>query len=269
MGLGGYAISQDASGAEFDTDRYGSDIREINLREGEGYQVCAQACMDEPQCQAWTWVPTGVQTHDGPNCWLKGDSPETGRVAGLVSGLRGRGLIQTAATPVSTGSGNGSWSQGGTSGQMSTTTDPQLVLFDGDNFQGRGLRLDRDASNLHLETLEFGDHTWSLAANGRWEVCEHIEFDGECRVYEGDHAQLADFGGTISSVRYLGPGAPSRILNPASGSMAGQVAGQADQTGPRQPGIIESAAERAARVAAEEAERRAHDRIREGIGRIF
>lgn len=263
--LGGAALSQD--GVEFDTDRYGGDYRELNLRPGEDYQVCAQACVDDQRCVAWTWVPQGAQRAEGPNCWLKDSVSDASQQSGLVSGMRGFGVARVSATADSTGAVTAT-------GAAPATQTPRLVLFEGDGFAGRSVTFDRDVANLHIESLEFGDATWSLAAEGRWALCEHVDFGGECRTFEGDHAGLQDWGGTISSARYLGPGASSQVINGSTDSGAGGVTGgDSGWTGAggseRRPGVVESAAERAARVAAEEAESRVHDRIREGIGRIF
>jgi hypothetical protein len=244
FGLGGAALSQE--GVLFDTDLYGNDYREVNLRPGEGYEVCARACADDERCEAWTWVPQGSQRAEGPNCWLKDGVPEAGTQATLVSGLRGAGV-----TPVSS-----------TQSAVTPAQTPRLALFGDDAFGGRSITLDRDNENLHVEALDFGDATWSLAAQGRWLLCEDVNYEGECRTYEGDHSSLQDWGGTISSARYLGPGAESRVL-------AGTGSDPRRGRGDRQPGVVESAAQRAARVAADEVERQAHDRIREGIGRIF
>lgn len=155
---------------------------------------------------------------------------------------------------------------GGSGGGRQGGQTARLVLFDDNNFGGRSISLDRDTASLHTQALEFGDATFSLAAEGRWSVCEHVDYGGECRIVEGDQADLQDFGGTISSVRYLGPGASSQVL--AGGGRSGEGRSRGGDRG-GQSGAVESAAERAARVAAEEAERRVHDRIREGIGRIF
>ncbi len=350
----GGATSQ--PGVEFDTDRLGGDFRLVELRPGDTYQQCAQACVDDAQCLAWTWVPQGSQRAEGPNCWLKDQVNDRGRQSGLVSGLRGYGVEPPRQSPSraarivlfegddfggrsldlngdisnlhrgDVGFGDSAWSLaangrwqvcehiefggecrtfegdnrqlgdfGGTissvrylgpgtlsrflargdysqsSGGGSTPAQvQQIVLFEGDGFGGRSLMLTGDTPNLHLQSMEFGDSTWSLAANGRWEVCEHVDFGGECRTFEGDNPQLGDFGGTISSVRYLGPGAASRVASGDESTAGNGRAGQPGQSAqPGQPGYVESAAERAARVAAEEAERRLHDGIREGIGRIF
>ncbi|MCR5876760.1 hypothetical protein LRS10_22940 [Phenylobacterium sp. J426] len=65
--------------------------------------------------------------------------------------------------------------------------------------------------------------------------------------------------------------APDREWNGTFARMQGQsgAAAQGTAAGPRSPGAVESAAARAARAAAEEAERRAHERIRQGVGRLF
>lgn len=65
--------------------------------------------------------------------------------------------------------------------------------------------------------------------------------------------------------------APDRDWNGTFVRMQGQEgAARGSDAGVRAgPSPVETAAERAARVAAEEVERRAHDRIREGVGRLF
>lgn len=245
LGMAGFAVSQQ-QGVEFDTDRLGGDYREVHLSPGQGYEVCAKTCVEERQCQAWTWVPQGAQRAEGPNCWLKDTVPDAGRQGGLISGLRGAGLAPTQDA-VATGAG-----------------DARIVLFNGDNFGGRYVSLTDATPSLHTEQLDFGDGTWSLAANGRWEVCEHVGFEGQCRIFEGDHATLGDFAGTISSVRYAGPGASSAVLNQTDPRR------RSTRTQPGQPqGQVPGVVGRTGQAAADEVERRVQDRIREGIGRIF
>ena len=265
LGLGSTAVSQE--GVEFDTDFYGNDYQEMPLRPGEGYEICARACADDQRCHSWSWVPQGMQRAEGPNCWLKDRGPDRRQLTGVVSAMRGYGVTRVSQTGGAPTYGTGSYAGTGTAASV----QPQLVLFEGDNFGGRAVRLNADASNLHLQSLEFGDSTWSLAAQGRWLMCADIEYGGDCRIYEGDHAQMADFGGTISSVRYLGPGASSAVLGSQMGS--GQGGNGAPASPYREPSATERAAQDAARragqAAADEAERRVHDRIREGIGRLF
>ncbi len=102
--IAGVAVGQPA--VEWNTDRLGSDIELIELARGQDHQVCAQACVNNRACRAWTWVPTGAQRAEGPNCWLKDATPEPSQLSGVVSGLRGAGLpgrTGPAAASLSTG----------------------------------------------------------------------------------------------------------------------------------------------------------------------
>lgn len=88
---------------------------------------------------------------------------------------------------------------------------PGVMFFDDDDFQGHSFFLDADTPDFTV--LELPEHFYandsarSLRVVGRWEVCEHVGYEGECRVVEGDVANLADFSGTISSLRKAGPAA--------------------------------------------------------------
>lgn len=66
---------------ERDTDRPGHDIAQI---ETTGEAGCRQACIGEPACAAFTYVP-----HDGRTgaCWLKDVVPAAYAAPGMVSGL--------------------------------------------------------------------------------------------------------------------------------------------------------------------------------------
>src|SRR5690606_39635474 len=76
-----------AGNVEWNTDRRGSDIKTLKLSRGQDHRVCAQACTENGACRAWTWVPNGVQRAEGPNCWLKGSTPQPTRATGMVAGL--------------------------------------------------------------------------------------------------------------------------------------------------------------------------------------
>ncbi len=69
---------------EADTDRAGADYRSFNSSQP---RVCMDACMDESQCRAWTWVKPGIQAASGV-CWLKTQwgsaSPNTCCTSGRV-----------------------------------------------------------------------------------------------------------------------------------------------------------------------------------------
>lgn len=85
-----------------------------------------------------------------------------------------------------------------------------LVLFSRFDFLGNSVTITEDAPSLHILDINFGDKSYSLIANGPWELCKDSRFRGECRVFEGRVANLGDFRGVASSARYVGA--------PASGS---------------------------------------------------
>jgi PAN domain-containing protein len=85
-----------ASGLEWNVDRPGSDYRSFELPTPSP-EMCQSACMNEPQCAAFTYVNPGVQ---GPNprCWLKSAAPQPVPQTCCVSGSKyGSGPPPTAA----------------------------------------------------------------------------------------------------------------------------------------------------------------------------
>jgi len=75
-----------ASGLEWNVNRPGSDYRDFDLPAPRP-ESCQSACMNEPQCVAFTYVNPGVQ---GPNarCWLKNGVPQPAQSNCCVSGVR-------------------------------------------------------------------------------------------------------------------------------------------------------------------------------------
>ncbi|WP_394693704.1 beta/gamma crystallin-related protein [Hyphobacterium sp.] len=94
-----------------------------------------------------------------------------------------------------------------------------IILWDGPNFTGRAVtvRVDQDGSNL--VNLNFNDRASSIQVAGDWQVCEHVNYGGECRRFSGDAASLGSFDNRISSVRFLQASAPpQRPTVPPSGT---------------------------------------------------
>ncbi|WP_206530111.1 PAN domain-containing protein [Nordella sp. HKS 07] len=62
-----------AQAQEWNTDRPGNDIRDLDLRAPD-FNLCRQACEKNASCKAWTYVNPGVQ---GPQarCYLKSPAP--------------------------------------------------------------------------------------------------------------------------------------------------------------------------------------------------
>jgi hypothetical protein len=79
----------------------------------------------------------------------------------------------------------------------------EIALFTDDNFRGPSVTL-RDTVP-DLVRRGFNDRTSSVVVrSGTWEVCEHANFGGQCRVLErGEYRRLEGFNDEISSVREI------------------------------------------------------------------
>lgn len=79
----------------------------------------------------------------------------------------------------------------------------EITLYTRTNFGGPAIKLHE--SEPDLDKLGFNDRTSSVVvSSGRWQVCEHKQYKGRCKVLEkGDYAQLKDFNNMMSSVREL------------------------------------------------------------------
>ena len=78
----------DAQGLELDTDRYGGDIppAPIVLLSADPL-LCKQACADNPDCKAWTYIKPGTIAGPNPNCWLKSIVPTPTHKENCISGV--------------------------------------------------------------------------------------------------------------------------------------------------------------------------------------
>ncbi|QYF94086.1 beta/gamma crystallin family protein [Massilia sp. PAMC28688] len=94
---------------------------------------------------------------------------------------------------------------------------PELVLFEGTNLGGRALPI--RGGNDNLARAGFNDRAQSmLIERGRWEVCQHRDFGGMCRVYGPGEYRVLDrsLRRAISSVRLVSSGR-SRGYGPDTG----------------------------------------------------
>lgn len=82
----------------------------------------------------------------------------------------------------------------------------QVTFYEHERFEGRSFSTPRQVSNF--ERSGFNDRASSVVVtNGRWEVCEHQNFDGRCVVLRpGRYTSLASMGldDRVSSVRMIG-----------------------------------------------------------------
>lgn len=77
----------------------------------------------------------------------------------------------------------------------------EITLYSHDNMRGQEVTL-REPLN-DFSAIGFNDRASSLVvSSGRWELCEHADFRGQCQIVEpGQYPTLASFGNTISSAR--------------------------------------------------------------------
>jgi len=77
----------------------------------------------------------------------------------------------------------------------------EVTLFSGEGLRGRELNL-RDGTT-NLTQMGFNDRAESMVIySGRWEICEHADFRGQCRVFEpGEYHSLSELGNNVSSLR--------------------------------------------------------------------
>ncbi len=77
----------------------------------------------------------------------------------------------------------------------------ELTLFSRPQFSGAQLSIDGPVRDL--TQVGFNDRASSMVIrSGRWEVCEHADFRGQCVVLErGEYAGLSQLNDRISSVR--------------------------------------------------------------------
>jgi hypothetical protein len=80
----------------------------------------------------------------------------------------------------------------------------EVTLYSREGLEGRELRVRDGVSNL--VQVGFNDRAESMVIySGRWEMCEHVDFRGDCRVFEpGEYHSLRRLGNQISSLREVG-----------------------------------------------------------------
>jgi hypothetical protein len=88
---------------EQNTNRFGEDYKDINLTTPDP-ALCAQECMNDAKCKAWTYVKPGVQA-DNSVCWLKDKVPPATPDSNCVSGIKGAGSSSGGTTTSGTSSG--------------------------------------------------------------------------------------------------------------------------------------------------------------------
>jgi hypothetical protein len=71
---------------ETSIDRPGGDLRNFELKEGEGVEVCKAACTADNKCRAFTYARPGYTGREA-RCFLKKEIKPPRRKAGFTSGV--------------------------------------------------------------------------------------------------------------------------------------------------------------------------------------
>ena len=86
---------------------------------------------------------------------------------------------------------------------LATQAAAQITFYEGEGFGGRAFTADKAVPNM--ERRGFNDRAMSaVVERGRWEVCEHGNFGGECVILRRgsyDSLHSVGMGNRISSVR--------------------------------------------------------------------
>lgn len=100
---------------------------------------------------------------------------------------------------------------------LATQAAAQITFYEGEGFRGRSFTTDKQVGNM--ERQGFNDRASSaVVERGRWEVCEHARFQGECVVLRrGSYDSLGGMGigNRISSVRPVAREARGAMEAPA------------------------------------------------------
>jgi 1-phosphatidylinositol phosphodiesterase len=72
------------------SNRPGGDYRDFDLAQPEP-AACAEACLRDPRCQAFSFVQPGIQA-EAARCWLKDSAPDAVADDCCISGVREPGF---------------------------------------------------------------------------------------------------------------------------------------------------------------------------------
>jgi hypothetical protein len=75
------------SDVEWNTNRQGQDYKDFDLP-NDNPMLCRNACLDDANCRAWTYVKPNAGQGFQPRCWLKDGIPAPAADACCVSGVK-------------------------------------------------------------------------------------------------------------------------------------------------------------------------------------
>nr|WP_295109529.1 beta/gamma crystallin family protein [uncultured Caulobacter sp.] len=157
-----------------------------------------QSCRDITAFNGQVWAR--CQTSRGGFEWSSARTRDCGG-----QGLENRdGRLQCVGYG---GGGNGGWNGGGgnNGGGWNNGGGGRggVVLFEDPQYQGRAFEVNGDMPDLGA--VKFNDKASSIQigrTGGRWEICEHANYQGRCSRLDADQAILPrEWNDQISSVR--------------------------------------------------------------------
>jgi hypothetical protein len=100
------------------------------------------------------------------------------------------------------GNNGGGWNNGGNNGGGGRPGGGGVVMFEDPQYQGRAYEVIGDMPDLGA--VKFNDKASSIqiGRGGRWEICEHANYQGRCSRLDADQAILPrEWNDQISSIR--------------------------------------------------------------------
>lgn len=167
---------------------YFQSCREITAFNGEVHARC------KTSRGGWAWVSAYVR-----DCNSQGMANGDGKL-----------ICQSLAGSGNGGWNNGNWNGGGNGGGGGWNNGgggrpnrDGVVLFEDPNYQGRAFEVNGDMPDLGA--VKFNDRASSIQigrTGGRWEICEHANYQGRCSRLDADQAILPrEWNDQISSIR--------------------------------------------------------------------
>ena len=157
-----------------------------------------QSCRDITAFNGQVWAR--CQTSRGGFEWSSARSRDCGG-----QGLENYdGRLQCAG--YNGGGGNGGWNGGGgRPGGGGGGGRDGIVLFEDPHYQGRAFEVNGDMPDLGA--VKFNDKASSIQigrTGGRWEICEHANYQGRCSRLDADQPILPrEWNDAISSIRRI------------------------------------------------------------------
>ena len=168
---------------------YLQSCREITTFNGEVHARC------KTSRGGWAWVSAYLR-----DCNSQGMANGDGKLICQSLAGAGNGGWNNGAWS----GGNGGWNNGGgrPGGGNGGGGRDGVMMFEDPHYQGRAFQVNGDLPDLGA--VKFNDKASSIqiGRGGRWEICEHANYQGRCSRLDADQAILPrEWNDQISSIR--------------------------------------------------------------------